>query len=61
MNTSFQEMDNDRTFSNLTLDMLCYLEDMTCHCNLVPQNDAMGANSIIVLSQEIKIVQSNIT
>lgn len=46
MNTSFQETDNYITFSNLTLDVLWYLEGMTCQCDLLPQSDAMDADSI---------------
>lgn len=59
MSTSFQEMDNDITFSNLTLDLLFYLEDMTCHCNVIPQNDAVGAETISRPLKEIEIVQSH--
>lgn len=60
MSTNFQEMDNDITCSSLTLDLLCYLEDMTCHSNLVSQNNAVGANSVSRPLEEIEIVQSNI-
>ena len=55
MNTSFQEIDNDITFSNSSLDILCYLEDTTCHYNPVPQSDAVAANSSNSTLEEIEI------